>query len=179
MTWDAALPQLCIDPRFILSPLPTNQQVHLFHAHVAQLRSKHLENLHSLFESHASSLATPFTDLPLSSLLASLPVTKLGLDVQALEHAYNKWQRERTEAARIAFDQMMGENAFVEFWGRLSKMGGEGVNGGVKADDYGDEDEGEEGGGKADMKALAKNIDIRDVEKVLRVRCFIPFVSAA
>lgn len=65
---------------------------------------------------------------------------------------------------------MLAENSFVEFWGRLGKLGGEGVDGGVKADDLG-EDEGEGGGGKVDMKALAKKVDLEEMEKVLRVSC--------
>jgi hypothetical protein len=162
---------LKIDPRFTESPLPTNQQIHLFHSHIAQLRTKHLANLHALFESHSPSLATTFEDLPLSSLLSSLPVTKLGYNERDLQNEYSRWQRERQADARRAFDQMLGENAFVEFWGRLAKMGGEGVNGGVKADEDGEEDEGEGGGGKADMKALAKTIDLREMQKVLKVCC--------
>lgn len=63
---------------------------------------------------------------------------------------------------------MLSENSFVEFWGRLGKLGGEGVDGGVKADDTG-EDEGEGGGGKVDMKVLAKKVDLEEMEKVLRV----------
>lgn len=65
---------------------------------------------------------------------------------------------------------MLHENTFVEFWGRLGKIGGEGVEGGVKRDDDGDEDEGEGGGGNVDMKKLAKCVDITEVEKVLKVR---------
>lgn len=145
-----------------------NQQLHLFHSHVAQLRSKHLQNLHTILLTHTPSLATPFSDLPLSSLLSSLPVTKLGYDAEQLEREFEKWQRERTHEARLAFDEMLGENAFVEFWGRLGKIGGEGVEGGVAADDLG-EDEGEGGGGKVDMKALAKNVDTKEIERVLKV----------
>lgn len=150
------------------SVLPINQQLHLFHAHIAHIRSKHVNSLHTLFQSHAASLATPFVDLPLPSLLSSLSVTKLGLDVEGLEHEFDKWQRERTTESRQAFDEMLGENSFVEFWGRLGKIGGEGVDGGVKADELG-EDEGEAGGGKVDMKALAKNVDVGDMERVLKV----------
>lgn len=69
---------------------------------------------------------------------------------------------------RRAFDAMLVENAFVEFWGRLGKIGGEGVDGGVAADDIGEE-EGEGGGGKVDMKALAKNVDLKEMERVLKV----------
>ncbi|KII94772.1 hypothetical protein PLICRDRAFT_99110 [Plicaturopsis crispa FD-325 SS-3] len=169
MTWDAALPQLKTDPRFTNSPLHVNQQLHLFHDHVGQLRAKHLQSLHALFESYAPSLAALFSTLPLSSLRVSLPVTKLGLDDSALKHEFEVWQRERTTAARKAFDEMLAENAFVEFWGRLGKIGGEGVEGGVKMDDDDlPEDEGEAGGGRVDMKALAKSVDVGEMEKVLK-----------
>ena len=56
--------------------------------------------------------------------MSSLPVTKLGYDTDQVEHEFEKWQRERSHEARIAFDQMLGENSFVEFWGRLGKIGG-------------------------------------------------------
>lgn len=101
-------------------------------------------------------------------MLSSLPVTKLKLDIHQLEREYDIWQRERTTEARRAFDEMLSENAFVEFWGRLGKIGGDGVDGGVAAEDLG-EDEGEGGGGKVDMKALAKNVDLKEMERVLKV----------
>ncbi|KAH7929430.1 HSP90-domain-containing protein [Leucogyrophana mollusca] len=167
ISWETILPQLKTDPRFTNSPLPLNHQLHLFHAHMNQLQTKHLSSLHLLFEAHAPSLATPFSTLPLESLMKSLPATKLGFKVHDLESEYDKWQRERTHEARKAFDEMLNENAFVDFWGRLGKIGGEGVDGGVKADEMG-EDEGEGFGGRVDMKALAKNVDISDVEKVLK-----------
>ncbi|KIK97857.1 hypothetical protein PAXRUDRAFT_824485 [Paxillus rubicundulus Ve08.2h10] len=166
-TWDGALHQLESDPRFTNSPLPRDQQLHLFHSHISQLRAKHLNNLHALLSAHTSSLATPFSMLPVESIAKSLPATKLGLDDRSLEKEFNKWQRERTHEARKAFDEMLAENAFVEFWGRLGKMGGEGVDGGVAAEDLG-EDEGEGFGGKVDMKVLAKNVDLADVVKTLK-----------
>jgi hypothetical protein len=124
------------------------------------LRSKHFENLHSLFQGHAPSLAISFSSLPLPALLSSSPATRLGLGIPQLQHHFEIWQRERTHEARRAFNEMLSENAFVDFWGRLGKIGGEGVDGGVKADDLG-EDEGEGGGGKVDMKALAKTVDVQ------------------
>ncbi|KAJ7591081.1 Hsp90 protein-domain-containing protein [Mycena floridula] len=167
VTWEGILPQLRTDPRFTNTHLSVNQQMHLFHSHLEHLSSKHINSLHALFESQAPSLATEFSSLPLPTLLASVPAAKLGFDVHALEREFAKWQRERTQAARIAFDEMMSENSFVEFWGRLRNIGGEGVNGGVAAEDMG-EDEGEGGGGTVDMKVLAKSVDVREVEKVLQ-----------
>lgn len=133
-----------------------------------QLRLKHLDNLHSLFEAHTLTLATDFSALPVESLTRSLPTTKLGFGVDSLKKEFEKWQREGTSVARKAFDDMLTENAFVEFWGRLSKLSGEGVDGGVKAEEL-DGDEGEGFGGKVDMKALAKNVDLSDIVKVLKV----------
>ncbi|KAF5388027.1 hypothetical protein D9615_000399 [Tricholomella constricta] len=166
-TWDAALPQLKTDPRFRNSPLPPDQQLYLFHNHVEHLRSKHTKSLYALFEAHAPTLAVRFDELPLSSLLSAPPVIKLGSDARGLQQDFDKWQRERTQESRKAFDEMLSENSFVEFWGRLGKIGGEGVDGGVKADDA-EGDEGEGGGGKVDMKVLAKNVDVADMEKVLK-----------
>ncbi len=166
VTWDSVLPQLKTDPRFTRSVLPLNQQLHLFHSHVNTLRSKHLTSLHALFESHAPSLATPFTSLPVTSLLSSLPATKLGYDIRKLEDEYEKWQRERTQEARKAFDEMLSENAFVEFWGRLGKIGGKGVDESIRADDI-EEDSEEQ---LVDMKALAKTVDLNEMVKVLKVR---------
>lgn len=164
VTWDSVLPQLKTDPRFTHSGLPLNQQLHLFHSHVDRLRSRHLASLHALFESHAPSLATPFTALPVPSLLSSLPATKLGLDVRRLEDEYAKWQRQRTEGARTAFDAMLSENAFVEFWGRLGKIGGKGVDESIKVDDLGEESE-----ELVDLKVLAKTVDLKEMVKVLKV----------
>ncbi|PSS05370.1 hypothetical protein PHLCEN_2v3859 [Hermanssonia centrifuga] len=164
-TWDSTLPQLKTDPRFTRSSLPANQQYHLFHSHVNQLRSRHLVGLYALFTSHAPSLATPFSALPVSSLVSSLPATKLGYDVRQMENEYDKWQRERSQDARRAFDEMLGENAFVEFWGRLGKIGGKGIDEGIKGDDIGEDTE----DAHVDMKALAKTVDLKEMVKVLKV----------
>lgn len=102
--------------------------------------------------------------------MSALPVQKLGYSERKVEDEFERWQRERNQKARSAFDEMLSENAFVEFWGRLGKIGGEGVGGGVKMDEEGmAEDEGEGGGGKVDMKALAKNVDVKEMVSVLKV----------
>lgn len=94
----------------------------------------------------------------------------MGLDDdKKLEEEYESWTRERTTEARKAFDQMLGENSFVEFWGRLGKIGGEGVDGAIGMDDVEEEVLAEDGAGKVDMKVLAKSVDIREMEKVLKV----------
>ncbi|KAF9534344.1 Hsp90 protein-domain-containing protein [Crepidotus variabilis] len=165
-TLDYSISQLKTDPRFTNSTLPLNQQIHLFHRHVGELRSKQMGNLHALFEVSAPSLANRFQDLPIDSVLGSAPVSRLGLDIDQVESEFRVWQRERSTAARKAFDEMLAENSFVDFWGRLGKMrdnqAGSSV---VKMDD---EDIGEATDDKVDMKALAKTVDIGEMEKVLK-----------
>ncbi|KAJ7068255.1 Hsp90 protein-domain-containing protein [Mycena amicta] len=169
VTWQAVVPLLAADPRFQHSRLPQVVQIGLFQAHIDHLRGRHMASLHALFEANAPKLNTTFDSLPLESLLAALPVTKLGLDVRSLEREFERWQRERATECRKAFDEMLAENSFVEFWGKLRKIGGQGVDGGVKADDEGKaEDEGEAGGGKIDMKKLASQVDVQEIEKVLK-----------
>ncbi|KAF9058208.1 hypothetical protein BJ165DRAFT_1426379 [Panaeolus papilionaceus] len=163
MTWDAAVSQLKEDPRFTNSPLPHNRQVHTFHQHTARLQEKYMESIRKLFSTHAPTLATKFTSLPIETILSSVAATQLHLTEDDLQHEYHKWIREQTSAARVAFDEMLSENSFVEFWGRLGKIDTKDST--VKIDD---EDIGEMEEEKVDMKVLAKNVDLREMEKVLK-----------
>lgn len=61
---------------------------------------------------------------------------------------------------------MLSENSFVEFWGRLGKLGTEALANDLKIED---DDLGEDTEQKVDMKTLAKNVDIHEMEKVLKV----------
>ncbi|KAL5521253.1 hypothetical protein ACEPAG_9176 [Sanghuangporus baumii] len=169
-TWKSSLEQLRTDPRFVHSALPFSAQQVLFNKHVDALRNKHLEALHSLFEAHALTLNTEFSELPLTSIQTSLPAQKLSLDkdIDALGREYRRWLHGRISRAEGEFQQMLNENSFVEFWGRVRKMREE-AEGSMKfeigAEDLpGEEDE----TGKVDLKALAKSVDVREIERVLK-----------
>lgn len=101
--------------------------------------------------------------------MSSPPVIKLGFNEKELQHEFDRWQRERVTAARKDFDDMMSENAFLEFWGRLGKIGGKGVDETIQNDDIGEEES--EEGERVDMKKLAKGIDVKEIAKVLKVLC--------
>ncbi|KAB5591583.1 Transcription elongation regulator 1 [Ceratobasidium theobromae] len=179
--------------------LPVGAQRARFATHIDHLRTRYITQLHALFEAHSTGLNMPAEALP-KSVRGSLPAVKLGFvsgepetqgpddqcdedddddeDVptnqsrlnRGLADEYARWQRTKVTEARLAFDALLSENSFVEFWGRLAKMGGEGVGGGVPIDgDDEENEEGEGGGGKVDMKALAKNVDVSEMEKVLKV----------
>jgi len=104
-----------------------------------------------------------------------------------LRQEFEKWQRQRFADARAAFDAMLSDNAFVGFWGRVGKMGitdqeekqqlgrvvfaDENAAGIAEVLDMDVDDtieEGEGSGGKRDLQALAKGIDVKEVERVLR-----------
>ena len=119
--------------------------------------------------------------------MRSPPVSKLDMGERELKREFDDWKSDREREAKDAFGDMLKENSFVEFWGRFGKMAKRGdldepesledskdattgSLGDVKFDDEGlEEDEGEGGGGRADLKALAKSIDIREIERVLKV----------
>lgn len=125
-----------------------------------------MTSLHTIFEGNTPSLATRFNELPLHSMLSSVPAVRLGLDAEQIKDEFSKWQRDRTTKARQAFDEMLAENSFVEFWGRLGKMGENVLESFVKVED---DDIGELDDDKVDMKTLAKSINIGEMEKVLKV----------
>jgi heat shock protein beta len=80
-------------------------------------------------------------------------MTKLGLDIGALEAEFEQWQYDRTHCMHVLCVQMLGKSSFIELWRRLRKIGREGVEGGIKANDLGeDEGEGEGGSSKVDMR---------------------------
>lgn len=141
---------------------------------MSALRSKHLTALHTLFAAHAPALTTKFTDLPVTSIRTSLPAQKLRLDSDsdALEAEFEGWSRARASQAERDFQEMLNENAFVEFWGRVRKMQESG-EGGMKvevgADDLAGEEDGDDDREKLDLKALAKSIDVQEIERVLKV----------
>lgn len=183
--WQVYLPILSKDPRFNSPSLSPPEKHRLFLAHLSHLQTKRLSALHALFATHAPTLQTPFFSI--HSLLApEFAVTRLKLTADQLEDEYARWQRTRDDLAKREFAEMMGENAFVQFWGGMRKAEGEGEEerrlrrggGGLGGNEESDseEEEGEEGGGKGDMLGMAKKIDLREIEAVLKVSRVVSFL---
>lgn len=169
------------------------------------LRDRQLAALHALFEVHAPSLADKFDALPERSVRASAPATKLGMglvdvgdddadqrsrreaedrDIKAralLEDEFARWQRHRRQGAEQAFREMLSENAFVAFWGRIQKMASdkerkeqereeEGrMHVDVDDEDLIGEDTGADGEERASLQKLAKGIHVEEIQRVLKV----------
>lgn len=156
----------------------------MFSTHVGHLRDKFLTSLHALFATYAPLLSSKFssiTDEQRSSLDKSLPATKLGLSCSprgGMEREFEAWQSRRTTEARAAFQALLEENSFIEFWGKVGKIDKTEVGQGVEVVDE-DLEMGEMGGtggvaddeeGGRDLKTLAKGIGEEQIERVLKVR---------
>jgi hypothetical protein len=169
--WEDCLPLLERDPRFRSQALSLGDKHQLFGAHLAHLTRKRLAALHAAFATHTSSLATRFTDVH-SKVADEAAVRRMHLGPDALEDEYERWQRQQNDDARRAFSELLKENAFFTFWASQKKAEKRERAKGFGMEDADDDsgDEGDEGGGKASLKDMASQIDMKEVESVLRVR---------
>ncbi|WFD35963.1 hypothetical protein MCUN1_002834 [Malassezia cuniculi] len=181
-TWAAAQARLARDPRFSTphDPLLPEDKAEFFEEHVAHIRERRRDQLARLFAKHARyDDGTERLDIDpdvVVTLVASDPEyensgVRLFVGTKdSLAQEYAEWDAWRKEQARNAFEDMLNENAFVDFWGRLRKERERQesctVNTDVKADD---EDEDQAGASILDM---ASAIELKEIESVLRVREF-------
>jgi hypothetical protein len=113
-----------------------------------------------------------------------LPVTKLDFTRSQIEREFEKWQSERYKIAQREFEELLGENNFLEFWGKVRKsaittetvarnvassdgLDKKGMEVKIENDDLiGEEDE---DASAVDMREMAKTVDVTEVERVLKV----------
>lgn len=167
-SWGAYLPMLEKDPRFQSPSLALGDKHRLFTAHLDRLHQKRLSALHALFQANSPSLATAFSDV-YAKVSDDFAVTRLHLDPEALEDEYVRWQRQQNDDARRAFSELLKENAFFTFWAGQKKAEQRDKEKGFGMEDEDSDDEGEGGGGKANLKDMANQIDMKEVESVLKV----------
>ena len=141
----------------------------LFNEHITRIGSKRSNALHQLFAGHAPDLQTTYEDV-YPKVIDDPIVKRLGLSLDNLEDRFRAWRRASEAEARREFEVMLGENSFVEFWGRMRKktLDEEALE--VKEDEEREEGEGMGEGGAADLTALAKQIDLNEIKSVLRVK---------
>lgn len=166
VTWDEILPVLSQDRRFAHPALRDGDRQRLFEAHVARIRKHKSDALASLFAAH-SALDTPFEQV--YEAIADDPlVQRLGLAPAALEERFSVWRRARDAEARAEFYDLLRENNFVEFWGRMRNKVLDEAAASLKEQEERDEGEGLGEGGAADITALAKQVDLGEIKTVLR-----------
>ncbi|WVQ72531.1 hypothetical protein IAR50_002088 [Cryptococcus sp. DSM 104548] len=167
VTWQDASAALSSDPRFSHPVLTIGNKQRLFHEHIARVASKRSGALHQLFEAHTPGLDTPYEDV-YPKIVDDPIVGRLGLQGGALEDRWKAWLRTRETQARREFDEMLGENSFVEFWGKMRKKTLDEKALEVQEQDEWDEGEGMGEGGAADLTKLARQIDLGEIKSVLR-----------
>ncbi|OCF40477.1 transcription elongation regulator 1 [Kwoniella heveanensis CBS 569] len=168
-TWEEASAYLSNDPRFNHPSLGPRDKARLFSEHISRIASKRSNALHQLFEAHTPSLDTPY-DSVYPHIVDDQLIKRLGLQGEALEDRWKAWMRTRESNARSEFDQMLGENSFVEFWGKMRKKTLDENALAVKRDDQFEEAEGIDVPGEEanDITKLARQIDLGEIKSVLR-----------
>ncbi|EIW70763.1 hypothetical protein TREMEDRAFT_61270 [Tremella mesenterica DSM 1558] len=164
-TWESAIPYLSQDPRFSHPSLRSSDKQRLFTEHISHLSSKRSSALHALFSSLAPALDTPFESI-YAKLIEDPLVVRLALGPEGLEERYNAWRRAKETEARREFDVMLGENSFVEFWGRMRKKAVDDEAAKIKDEEMEPDEEDE--AGKKNMRELAQQIDLDEIKAVLR-----------
>ena len=145
----------------------------LFDEHMEHLRGKRRDLLAKLFAKHAQDALQTGSDVILPRVRAdpayiesALPRfvgdTHQGQQHTTLEAEFDAWDQWRHAQARREFQDMLRENAFVDFWGRLQKRD-KGEADTVEADDEDDE------GTMVSLLDMASQLDIQAMESVLKM----------
>ena len=163
VSWDEVAPGLSNDPRFNLPGLTPQFRLHLFRTHIEQLSSKRLGSLESVFAAITPRLDASF-DQVLPKLTEDALVQRHGYSDAKLEDLYITWQRKAKLQARDDLLAMLKENAYVEFWGRLSKEASEKrVAEGIPEDEETAEAD------QVDLKSMSQKFDLKQASAVLKV----------
>lgn len=169
--WNDVLPNLESDPRFSSNTLTFSDKRRLFDQHLDEIYDKRVAAVEALFAEHAPKLTTRFDDV-YSSISASPVVTRLHLSESRIERLFDAWNKKRFDQARKDFDIMLSESKFVDYWGRLKQDAAgkdeERAKEILGADNEGGDDEmnAEDG---VDLKAMAAQIDMKEINAVLKV----------
>ena len=167
VTWPQAIQFLSLDPRFNHPALSAGNKERLFREHITRISSRRSDDLNSLFEKHLPNLETMYESV-YPYVIDDPLVQRLQLSPEALETRFEEWKRGREADARREFDEMLGDNAFVDFWGKMRKKTLDEEAAKVKEDEM-DDGEGLGEGGDADITALGRQINLEEIKSVLRV----------
>ncbi|UZJ54346.1 hypothetical protein CBS101457_003666 [Exobasidium rhododendri] len=171
-----AVTLLSSDGRFDAPGLRSVDKEDLIQQHINELNARRLRELHDIFQRHAPTLdvdaevALPLVKDDDEMERRNLDQLKVLLSGQkSLKDLFLEWREECERQGSIAFQQMLKENAFVNFWGRLRQEhkqrqeANEDTKGasGRQGEDEEDEDD-------PDMLEMAGNIDLEEIHSILR-----------
>lgn len=168
-SWSTLLPSLEADERFHSPALTMADKHRMFNAHLDTLARKRLDALHALFAQHAPQLNTPWEEV-YPEIVDEFAVTRLKLSHDNLAAKYASWQKVRFARSREEFDKLLGENSFVDFWGRMrNKQLDAGLVEGIPGENEDEMIDDEEAGGRANLMEMAKQVDLKEMHAVLSV----------
>ncbi|CAD6888374.1 unnamed protein product [Tilletia controversa] len=176
------------DKRFSTSSLRLREKEELLWEHVRSLLGRRRNALRSIFGKVAPSLATSRdVALPLVREEDEWERAELGCllwgekeqvqqnagrggrresewgGLKSLDREWDDWNAERAEKAEREFKEMLSENGFVEFWGRLKHHRQNHDPDAPPAEDLDSDDEDAVG-----MLEMAKKIDLAEIDAVLQ-----------
>ncbi|WWC70304.1 uncharacterized protein I206_104254 [Kwoniella pini CBS 10737] len=174
ITWSDASQFLSSDSRFNNPSLHPRDKQRIFSQHIERISSKRSNELHQLFESNTPSLDTKYDDV-YPKIVEDPIIKRLGLQGDNLENQWKIWLRNKESIARREFDEMLGENSFIEFWGKMRKKNLDENALNVKIDDQFAEAEGlrdivgeDDDNEKKNINDMAKQINLSEIKSVLR-----------
>ncbi|WFC97350.1 hypothetical protein MYAM1_000060 [Malassezia yamatoensis] len=154
-----------------------------FDEHLERLRSKRRDQLAQLFAKHVQDEhGREQLEIDVETVLAHVrnddKFQHTGLkrfvgedggahrsSLTTLEREYHAWDRQRHERARAEFFEMLKENAFVDFWGRLQK---EKEQHAKDLDDIRIAEDDDMDPEEKSIYDMASHVDITEMEAVLR-----------
>ena len=174
--WSDMLPNLDQDPRFITSTFSLSEKRRMFDEHLSELYFKRRDAIEGLFIAHSPNLRSDFETVH-SELCGNPAVMRMGMSKNGIKRLFEDWSRRRYAQARKDFDDLLAESNFVEYWGRLKQEAlgkdEDRARGLLGNDDDGDENTNMEDA--VDLKTMAAQIDMKELQAVLRVIPFLPF----
>lgn len=124
-----------------------------------------------LFEREFNTLDDKFEEV-YGKVKEELPVRVLDVSIEELGRIYAEWQSAKFRQAIKDLKELLKESSFVGYWGRVKK-GEEGETKDAEIVFKGEEEEEDEtdegvfGGGNKNLKQLAQQVNIDEIEKVL------------
>ncbi|CAD6581997.1 MAG: hypothetical protein CYPHOPRED_001762 [Cyphobasidiales sp. Tagirdzhanova-0007] len=167
--WSDMLPNLDQDPRFITSTFSLSEKRRMFDEHLSELYFKRRDAIEGLFIAHSPNLRSDFETVH-SELCGNPAVMRMGMSKNGIKRLFEDWSRRRYAQARKDFDDLLAESNFVEYWGRLKQEAlgkdEDRARGLLGNDDDGDENTNMEDA--VDLKTMAAQIDMKELQAVLR-----------
>lgn len=170
------LPTFEKDPRFTSSKLSMSERRRLFEDHLNEVYDKRINALEKLFDSHSPSLQTKFEQV-YSSISGNPIVTRLGMSETRLNKLFDDWSRKRYLNARKDFEALLSESSFVDYWGKLKQEAASKEEERTKGilGEGGEEDEDGNVEVAVDLKAMAAQIELGEIQAVLKVSLGLSF----